>query len=772
MSARPWSVTATFVTFSAGEGMDRKECLRFIQKNIPDEDVRRFVFCGDEDDDDLFLNNRNDMLKYYSSMMNLAFSYVYGHYRIWRDAGGTIDEINNTNFRRAINTFDELYRIYDLTFELIESTLLDIQLDEALGQELKKELRISGIGLNRDFSKCAYKARKYRRTSRITDDMDISEQRDELINFLRSFPFLRDLRLDLVKVDNVSKAPSKEGEVAPYNKMYNVNLIYENDFAQSSESYLDTHGQLVSIGGEFFYLDRIDVRDESDGVNTKSLLLNYTSVGEYDRAKMVIIENQDNGRNNEILTIRGENATEMYYLDLFPGDMTLEEGSRSLKDMHSINYKYVKNLSLAVSDVISEDGKIALISTYGEIHPDIFVRTGKAAGTKGYNWDNVIGMLLIRENANNILKTIFKHDIDCYQKLLYNLEVRFGPERVNAKALISIIARKQEDSVINWEALFNRGNQPMSSVKMSGNILASKSEIAACEIISVLSKVANDSIARKEESYNFPIDMKGRIDFLDDLSKSSLGLATKITTLESIVQHTLRGIVCFYEGLFEYCEVKRSFDDESYYRCLSDDTVKEYRDETERAFKQKVQETISSLSNPDYSTITGILSRIEMLCKKCITDTGEQTHYGKLLKDVIGRSQILDFNELQVLDQCLDNIRTEGDLENAIEIVTGVFKYLSNGKVRGTNVNAKYPYIGTYEYTNYGKDGFNVARFTITTERKQMDVEVLSEFTYRIGDRYFCLPNILRSNDSLWIDPVIIKLADFDMNIMRGELND
>ena len=77
--------------------------------------------------------------------------------------------------------------------------------------------------------------------------------------------------------------------------------------------------------------------------------------------------------------------------------------------------------------------------------------------------------------------------------------------------------------------------------------------------------------------------------------------------------------------------------------------------------------------------------------------------------------------------------------------------------------------MGTYEYTNYGKDGFKVSRFTIQTYKGTKDVEILSELNYKIGNRYFIMPNLIRSNESLWIDPIIIDMGLFDISVVHEE---
>lgn len=731
--------------------MDRSSCIEFIRRNIPDAEVRKLLFCGDFDDEDEFLTDRDQILKYYSPIINLTFTYLYSRYRYWKDQGAEETYTNSTNFQRTIKTFDSLYGTYDLSFELMENLILDYQLDSHMEQLIKRTLDVEGIELNNDFSKYAYKARKYRRTSRLSDELNIADQRDELIGFLRCFPYLRDLKIRTELVPDVTKADVEFAEPKPYDKVKHVYLEYDNDFSRSGRVELDTFGQIEVIEREYYYLERIEVHSDVINKNTKSLMLNYTQIGDYDLAKTIIIENEDDGFNNEIPTIRGEGVSELYYLSLIPGDITLEEGSKILKDLHAINYKYVKNLALSLSDVLSDTSKAALMRIYESTYPELFDKTND----EDSDWDKIISIIIIKENVNNVLKNIFESDYECYKTLIQNLEIRFGADRINSKGLISTIRMRCASTERNTAA-----RAPLINANRT---LANKAEITADTIIESLARAVNSNEINEAKEYNFPLDMKGRIEYLQELMNSGISLQEKITILQSIVRQTFKSIICFYEGLFAFSEVKRNFEDDSYYKILTHEEVVKYQEATESQFRQRVEEVKAELADARYSTLQSIMERVGALCHKCVSESGEQAHCGKLLKDLLGRSYVLDYEKVKDIEQYLTNIRAEEEFYNSVSMVQDIFRYLASGSNQKQNITSIYPYVGTYEYINYGKDGFKVERFTVITDKKPIDIEILSEFSYKIGNRFFILPNVSRSSENIWIDPVVININDFDL---------
>lgn len=750
--------------------MNVEDCKGFFQRNIVGPRVRQMIFSSD-DNQDMFLTVRDKIPKYYSTMLNLAFCYVYSRYREWRDDGNDVPSNSKMNFRRMIHTLDELYHTYDLTFDVIESVLTDIHLDSSMSDDIRELLKLKyDIKLNNGFSKCAYKARRYRRTSRVVEKISTSEQRDEMMDFFKSFPFLRYLRLELIDVDNAFVVDSNSGEIIPYPDFKKVYFVYHDEYLTDEAETLDAHWQLVNICDVYYYLDHMDVIGSPDG-HDRALHLYYTSIGDYESSKLIIVENDCSGPNGEVITLCGEGFVDEMYSAITSGLISLEDNISTFKDVHLINYKYVKNLALAVSDVLNKDIKLVLLNTYRYTHKDVF--SNKSADE--LEWDDVIALLLIRENANNVLKLIFKENSDCIEKLLKNLAVRFGPDRINSEAMKEMIEDRQKHvEKINRFFYGSNGLNYECGVTLD-KLRADTSEIASRIIIDTLSKVSMTNTQKNDFRCNFPVDMRRRVLFIKDLRTASIGIDVKTQALVSIVMSTLQNLICFYEGILSYAEVKRQFNDESYYRCLSEAQVRDYQKNAEVAFEESVNRIRSDLNGPQYGTVDSLISWLEVLCSRCINAVGEQTHEGVLLKEVLGRNYVLSLEKINPLRACDELSKTDvtglREFENILDIVERVFGYLSQGNMHSdAHIFSIYPYVGTYEYSSYGKDGFNTARFTINAEyNRVLNIQVLSEFDYTIGERYYCLPNLSMSSDSLWVDPLLIKADIFEQKVGDGD---
>ena len=107
-----------------------------------------------------------------------------------------------------------------------------------------------------------------------------------------------------------------------------------------------------------------------------------------------------------------------------------------------------------------------------------------------------------------------------------------------------------------------------------------------------------------------------------------------------------------------------------------------------------------------------------------------------------------------------------------IETAMSLLQFLSVGSLfkkdnSPCSYNAISPMVASYNNHNDSKDGYDTATFALIFDAKEingkgMEINMLSEFSYDISMRYYCLPNIVRSNNKWWIDPFVIKCSSFD----------
>ena len=92
-------------------------------------------------------------------------------------------------------------------------------------------------------------------------------------------------------------------------------------------------------------------------------------------------------------------------------------------------------------------------------------------------------------------------------------------------------------------------------------------------------------------------------------------------------------------------------------------------------------------------------------------------------------------------------------------------QYIKNGGFKTHNiVEAVYPSCAIYTSNFSNRDGYKTMTFLLTGEEGQEDneIKILTDFEYRMGEAYYCLPNVARSNKTWWIEPFIVNCRDFD----------
>ena len=762
--------------------MKRDECMDKIKRLIPDENVRRLIF-SDDWDTNYFINNRDDILKYYSTITALAFAYLYGGFRDWNDNNPSSLK-GGSNSHRVVNTLKKMYSEYDLTYELMESLIMDVFIDQSeKGSKLLKGLKIYEIikaeDKRSDLSKYYYNARKYRRGPRdsrkLMENATVASRREELVNLIALFPFLGFLHFKEKLIPNVFCGVDENGP-REFKDIYEISLVYDNFRYVSEERETCLHSTVIKLSGNYYFLDGME--EISEGV----LHLNYTSLSDLNDAIEIIVENEDDNKNNDIMTIRGDGVAETYKQEIAPVEYEGNEQTSNTKEIYAVNYKYVKNLSLSIADVLTESLKDALMREYMKYYESIFKPINKKKDlhdVNNYNWDNIVGLLIIEDSASNILKTIFYADgeeCESCKKILENLQIRFGSDRLDATAVMTSIENR-EKNITRWEKILisdgRKHNKATEGIR--DNRKKNKSEMAALAIVDALSTVSNNKGRTiLSENPSFPMRMEGRIKFIEDLKISSAETNVKKESLIKLVKQTLRALICFYKGFFKYAEIKGFFEIESYYKCLSGKKIKEAQMSAENAFMVAVNESVAMLTMPEKDNIGSLLEEVEELCHRCRTRSGQQTTEGKLLKDTLGRNMLLHYDHISDLGRIIDRAEGKDEVLNAIDAAIAAFNYLMTGNIGNSQEKnrAIYPYVLTYESSGRNRDGYNIGNYSYVVGKEEMEIKVLSEFDYVVNEKYFCLPNIIRSNESFWIEPIIIGFVNFDKLMMGEEYNE
>ena len=225
----------------------------------------------------------------------------------------------------------------------------------------------------------------------------------------------------------------------------------------------------------------------------------------------------------------------------------------------------------------------------------------------------------------------------------------------------------------------------------------------------------------------------------------------------------------FYCGFFKYAQEKDRYKRQSRDVVFGAKDVEDFQRQANEAFRAEVKQQQKRLAHLKSGDIEQLLKEIETLNDECMfASTPQGKIKNTILRETLGRCPLLDFSQLQPLKHLVnfENVDEE-KIDGRISSILEIYYYLQDGKGDSKGLDGIYPYVGTYEYAQETRDGSRIAHFSISSpgEKRDLDIEVVSEFHYSINSKYYCLPNRMCCNNDikLWIEPTIIGYSNFVM---------
>lgn len=774
------------------KNISRSEALAIIN-NIKDPEVKDFIFCGEQNDDD-FLKQKEFLYKYFNNIFILSFMFIYGKFLNWKQRHGSKIVTNQTlressNFMRIITTLDKLYYDFNLSYEVIENLLSDIQIllvmenSPIFTQELGIENAFSSSTKFAHFTHLA-KIGRYGigRVEELDYEGSLAQRRTDLIEFLKMMPFIEKLDID---------SKSKHG--VPHDEIDLQLLPFERlEVINSSNFNIDEFDPNFAFlyntaTKEYYYLESIaEGKDRSSGISYLSLC--YVQTGKFGDCNQKYVIVKDKVENSKPLKLESDSEDLIIVEDpsgiagfkrkIFP-NLNAVNKNNFIKDFNAINFRYIRVLSIAISDILNDGGRRFIYQTFGKrpeykgmfaenVKKGDYLRNetnGENQEESGYDWDVVIATLLIQEGATKLLTLLFKDNGSRFDQLLMNISYRFGSE-LNVAHLKKIVSDyvEQENIEMNYRTYGNKkGNS------LVGNDLANykriTAKIQAQVLISKLSELT-DANNNGDFRTRFPISMKSRIKLIreigDDDANYVDGYKEKVKILKLIVSQTLRVLYCFYHGLFAYASEKLRFERESILKPLQRDDAISSQRLANKLFDEAILKSSEEMKKIEAYDVKSVMMKVRLFCKEC-SYVNKQGSYNELLKRMLGRDFLLNYDEISALEYCFDQpIETKRELKNLIVIIEEVFEYLKDG--RSSRPPFKYdgvifPHIAYLDYVSKTSDGYDVIHFSAAlAEEKEIDIKVISEYIYKSSRSYLCVPSRTRSNDELklWIEPIII----------------
>ncbi len=750
---------------------------------IRDIDVKDFIFMQ-EWNDRKFLKIGSKIYIYFNNILILSFMFIYGKYLHWRKTKmQNLEEQyslkNSSNFMRIITSFEKLYYEFNLTYEFIENSLNDIQilLNSENSAEIMREFEITGgFKFSPYFSELIHQAKIGRYSARL-QVQDLGYLRFLLVQFLDMLPFIihidvmkNDVPLRLIKddeqIDGFQRLKVSDGNIATADVDVNYSFLNDND-------------------GKYYYLESVTQRMIRTS-KEEYLILNFSEIGDFNNGNRiyVLVREKDSSVIEEDIEdcfiLELEEGVNAFKNELFPGCIkNFSSTDHFIKDFNTINFRYIRILSLAISDILDDDAKKIIYDIYS-IKPDyatMFVKDGDIDTNYldddnlveiGYAWDVVIATLLIQESATKLLSVLFNGRTTYFQKLIKNLNYRFG-DKFNISALEERVRTSIKSELSNIKNKVYGSKEGLSFRKKVVNEESIRARIQALAIVNTLSQLTYTNLTTDIE-IRYPLSIISRIKIVDEIKASAVSFEAAKNALLILVDQTLKTLYCFYHALFAYAQEKFDFEKESILNQLTLERVEQSQARANQKFDETMARMSLEMQALPKEEIKTLLKKFKEFCRQCAYP-GKQESYNELLKRMLGRDFLLTYSNIACFEDCFSQpITTRRDFNELVDTVKIALEYLKTGKSFGSNRSEGiiYPYVAFLDYTSKTRDGYVVNHFSVFTDESiENDFKVISEYSYSPNQGYYCVPNRFRSNDELklWIEPIMINCnhMDYDM---------
>lgn len=752
---------------------ERLNTLAFL---IPNENLRHIIF-NYEDEDSLFLTDDKDCLKYLQNIMTFTSLVVLRAFHKWKKENLKTSETEFSNsMLRIYNMLNRAYAPNKMVGDFVDNLIINLVIDHSLNQnEVQSFTQTIGIWnlfsfpqTNNNLSKYIYMLKQ----SRISSKYKSTFSFENLCECIEMFTYLR----------------LSEAELLPFgsddSQLYSVNL----NIARKSVLELGYSALVAQYGAtkKSYYMFDYDFEDvsPSDEIEKKhqEIKLDYNCLDNEDSFTVTLLNSDeasfaitDDGNG---YVYKDGAIVESFVVDY---DVTLtvedEESSLFFKDYFLINNKYIRELSLAVSDALLPKTKeqiVTHLTKYRSIFDNMKIVSlyGKSE-VLGRRWDEIVMFLMLDRGIYEFLKFLLhRQEYSTFITAFYN---RFGKDRVKEIC--------ETDSFLK---------DPERKVRYIPS-KEGKLDYLANALIALAKKLLSpDSINLTKNAFPMGID-----DVMEEVER--IFKSTKHTEEDKIFCLTNSTIVAisflttFYSGVIKYATSKKnallSFEDNGDRLNPGSDGYIRAQEGWIKEFKNSVVKSRADFGNESDAPRVNVRSKAEAakwinhVFKSLIEINKRLSVRGsaeaEVFANVIGRRSLFNRNIMSSYREEIIKAVNEGSAYTLYTKVRGLLNYLKTGVDNYDNnsyriENAIYPVVGQYFSTETSRDGYKCSYFKVDTYRSEIrnsiTIKMITNDTFDFGQCYYCVPNNNKVADinedgnkakQTWIDPIIIPCSIF-----------
>lgn len=771
--------------------------LKTLKTYLCDDNLKTIIFEGNKEvREGWCLNNGQFSIHCFSNLMVFFTFLVYKIYlKKKREFDKSVNRERNlqefsNSLIRLMNFFDSFYTEKNMSLDLFESTILNLEIDFriAFNKGFLDWLQISRFfnfpKNDNTLSLYFYELKK----SKINPKKEHSFTYEKFCEVLKMFPILMDIKIDFERYSTTK-----------YNKII---VSFTNDAYEKVE--LDEFLLHAPVNNSLYYMDNFVIDDprvlDENQKKHQALIATYLLVPANRNLKLFKLYFCDTTcyKPAEPLTgqdaiVVGETLIEDIFVKYGMVDLPfIERKSLFFKDYMFFNNKYIKNLAYIIADSLNNEARKDIRRKYSK-YETIFKRLGFDFETDNFNiqWDEIIIFLLLEDGIYDFLVYLLVEKYIDYEKIHLEFQMRFGDQVKNITERYFTIA----NPTINIQS------------KTRHNI----AKAHARAIILLATKLFAENNFELSTNY-VPLAIN---DLMDDIKEicainstrnNNLSLISRLTYVFNKIVSINHFMVAFYQALIEYeryYKVNEYPDSSSEKKeSMTYDQYKELKENCLKTFTTEYKSRIKELeSESSLLQIKGYDNQYFKIIKEAITNSFDtlidfntevsqrNTEKNELLFDILGQRFLFDNEDMiqcknsfiKIINEMNYSSKekiTQFDIDHIEKTALSYLEYLRDGSFfKTSNIeDAIYPVIGSYSHGVVSRDGYRYSYVTVNhgKDMVQEKVKLVSEESLNFGEAYYCIPNINRianiptekeEIERIWISPIIIPYYALSSNI-------
>jgi hypothetical protein len=419
------------------------------------------------------------------------------------------------------------------------------------------------------------------------------------------------------------------------------------------------------------------------------------------------------------------------------------------------------------------------------------------------DWDTLMARILIYEGPSDIIRTVLLHENDKEERSRnYSTDDLDKIEKV-CKQIIAELEMRYIDNIFKTENIMKNQDKRYNDLQPKDinlfppdyKVKVDCKALAQSYIDTIVTTLTNIDINKKEIGIGNNKFAENSIHDTLEIFKSE----NNTVNSDRAFLRTITAFLSFYAGISKCCPQRMGYEFEKSLKNPSPEETKNWKEKIENEFFSGVSEKAKELAEKfkednavgialkelwEFANMSFDDERYfnAVLARPAINSTKFTRVFGDVKRNKNNRDIVVIENEEIDLEKAIEDgtlieyLDKKESLEKVLKFLTGEDtaepknneKNIDKSNYTGYKEFVKkviYPQIVTY--AKHHEDGdLNKSLIMDHTGAFEKwhdgEVQILTEFDYKINNSYYVLPNMNRIETEWWVDPILIPCFDFD----------